>query len=118
MLIFSLQQVKGQTPKDVKTALASGNAMQLSKYFCKNIELVIFDNENVYSKTQAEQIIMDFFRKNSPADFLIISEGNIDGFKYTIGNLITSRGRFKIYLVYMPDSGQQSINTLNISDYQ
>ena len=48
-------------PTEVSTALKSGNSKELAKYFNTNIELAILEKEDVYSKTQAELIVNDFF---------------------------------------------------------
>jgi hypothetical protein len=121
IIIISLLQFEmafGQVPIGVKDALNSGNSQQLSKFFNKNIDLLIDEKEDVYSKAQAELILKDFFTKHHPDTFKVENEGFSEGMNYTIGKLITSNGKFRIYLTYYIKSGKQCINRINISGFK
>jgi hypothetical protein len=107
-----------QIPVEVKTAFIKGNSQQLANFFNKSIELFINQKEEVYSKAQAELIIKDFFLKHEPDTFKIENEGYGDGMNYTIGILITSNGKFRVYITFRKYSGQYSINRINISEYR
>ncbi len=113
---ISMAKAQAEIPIDIKNALISGNSQQLAKFFSKNVELFINQKEDVYSKAQAELILKDFFSKHSPNDFLIEFDGTTDGTKYTIGNLITSNGKFRIYISYRNNPGRQYINRMNITE--
>jgi hypothetical protein len=53
----------------------------------------------MYSKTQAEMVVRDFFSKNTPTSFKIIHKGTSNqGSEYAIGTLITSVGSFRTYI--------------------
>jgi len=104
-------------PPDIKKALLSGNSQNLAHYFNQNVELMIKNKEDVYSKAQAEHIIKKFFSKNSPNDFIIESDAQSDGMRFAIGNLITSGGNYRVYLVYQKIKGNSIINRITISDY-
>ncbi len=120
VIVLSLLSNKtlGQIPTEVKTAFIEGNSQQLANFFNKSIELLILQKEDVYSKAQAELIIKDFFYKHEPDTFRVENEGNSDGMSYTIGELITSNGKFRIYLTFRKTSGKYYINRLNISEYR
>src|SRR5438477_121169 len=60
---------------DISGAIRAGNAKQLVAFVGGNIDLTIGSQEAVYSKTQAEQILRDFFGKNSPKSFTILHKG-------------------------------------------
>ena len=78
------------TVEAITSAIKTGNAKELAKIFNANIELVLLDKEDVYSKTQAELILKEFFTKNQPSNFTIVHQGGADdGAKYVIGNLKT-----------------------------
>jgi hypothetical protein len=80
--------------EEVANSIRSGDARQLSSYFSNSIDLTIVDNENVYSKAQAEFILKDFFSKNPPKAFNILHKGSSpEGTQYLIGNLVTSNGK-------------------------
>ena len=86
-------------PEDITKAINTGDYKTLSKYFNTTIELVLPDIDDSYSKAQAEQIIKNFFSKNMPSKFMILHEGGKTGSKFTIGNITTSKGIFRVYIL-------------------
>jgi hypothetical protein len=95
-----------------------GNSKLLAEHFNQSVELLIKNKEDVYSKAQAELILKDFFKKNTPNNFIIEAEGESNGIKYVIGNLKTRSGKFKVYLSYQKNNGHHTINRLNINEYE
>lgn len=87
-------------------SVRNGDARQLSKYFGSNVELTITNQEDVYSKAQAEQIMLNFFSKYPPKSFSIIHQGvSKEGSKYAIGNFVSTQGiSFRTY-IYIKVSG-------------
>ena len=103
-------------PEEIILSLKSGNSKTLAKYFNSNIELQILDDENVYSKSQAELIVGNFFKKNPPTGFNIIHNGGTQDAKYIIGNLITTQGTFRVYFLLKDKSGKPLIHELRIEE--
>jgi len=85
-------------PQAIVDALRTGNTAVLSGYFNTSIELAILDQEDIYSKQQAELIMKDFFAKHVPSSFVILHKGGKEGSQYAIGNLVTSSGKFRVTL--------------------
>ena len=48
----------------ISSAIKSGEASSVSKYFNSTLDLTTPESEGTYSKTQAEMILKDFFTKN------------------------------------------------------
>lgn len=86
-------------PEGIISAIKSGNSSGLAAFFNANVELVILDKEDVYSKVQAEQIVKDFFSKNKPSNFTILHQGGKEGAKYAIGSLVTNTGTYRVYFL-------------------
>jgi hypothetical protein len=103
-------------PSGIFTAFKTGNSKALASYFNSSIELVILDKEDVYSKTQAEQIVKEFFAKHKPLGFTKLHEGGKDGAKYVIGNLKTSNGTYRVYFLLKNRGGKQYIHQLRIEE--
>ncbi len=81
----------------IANAFKNGNAKELSKHFSADVELKIFNKEDVYSKTQAEIIVKDFFTKNQPKNYIEVHTGSSKaGAQYIIGQLTTSTGTFRV----------------------
>ena len=110
-------QEKKMIPPKIKKAIVLGNSKLLAVHFNQSVELLVKNKEDVYSKAQAELILKDFFRKNNPTTFIVEHEGESDGIKFTIGNLKTAGGKFRIYLAYQKIKGKPMINRLSISEY-
>lgn len=98
-LFIAYSTVSAQIPNSeaIAQAFKTGNAKELSKYFSSNVELKVFNKEDVYSKTQAEIIVKDFFTKNQPKNYLEVHNGSSKaGAQYIIGQLTTSTGTFRV----------------------
>jgi hypothetical protein len=101
-------------PEAISAAFKAGNSKELVKHFNSNVELVILENEDVYSKTQAEMILRDFFEKQPPKNFAILHQGGKNGSKYAIGDLTTSKGNFRVYFLLKKREDSYLIHQLRI----
>lgn len=99
--------------EDISNALKSGNAPALAAYFHATIDLTILQKQGTYSKSQAEQVVQNFFASNKPSDFSINHDGTTgEGSKYIIGALTTSTGEYRVYLSFKNLNGAELIQTL------
>ena len=84
----------------ISKALNAGDVENLSKYFADNVEISILDNEQVYTKAKATEVVRSFFNSNKPKTFSQVHQGtsreNSD--QYCIGNLASSTGNYRVYL--------------------
>jgi len=108
--------IQAQIPEEIFQSLKSGNAKKLAGYFNQNIELVVLENDNVYSKAQAQQIVDQFFSANSPEAFNIIHQGGKEGAQYVIGSLVTSKKSYRVYFLLKKSDGKDYIHQLRIED--
>ncbi len=91
--------------EDISLAIRSGNAREVAKYFDTSVEITIHNESKVYSKSQAEMVLKDFFTKNPVSSFNIIHKGTSnEGSQYGIGTLVTGGGSFRTY-VYIKQKG-------------
>ena len=115
LFTVSTNQLKAEVPNEIIESLKTGNSKTLSKYFNQNVELVVFENDNIYSKAQAQQILNKFFSNNLPESFSVIHQGGkVD--KYVIGNLVTNRGNFRVYFLLKKNEGKDYIHQLRIEE--
>jgi len=112
--LFVVNQASGQIPDEIILSLKSGNAKVLSGFFNQNIELVILENDNVYSKAQAEQIVTSFFARYQPERFSVIHQGGKEDAHYVIGTLTTKQGAFRVYFLLKKNTGKDIIHQLRI----
>ena len=101
-IFFAVSLTQAQTSEvssDIISAIKSGNANELSSYLNANVELVIDNKNDVFSKQQATGIIADFFRNKKVSNFQIIHQGNKEAASFAIGTLKTSAGNFRVYVL-------------------
>lgn len=82
-------------------ALKTGDSEEISRHFGSSVDLSIPNNEGVYSKIQAKLILKTFFLKNKPSGFSVVHNGDSkNNSYYSIGNLMTSKGNYRTYILY------------------
>lgn len=93
---------------EVISAIKSGSASQLSKYFDNTIEITLPDKTNAYSKSQGELVLKDFFDNNGVKDFEIVHKGENGGAQFIIGTLDTKNGEYHT-TIYMKQKGDKQL---------
>jgi len=111
---FSENQKVEPVPEEILTGLKTGNAKMLAASFNQNVELVIINDDNVYSKAQAEQIVSGFFSQNQPEKFSILHQVGKEGARYIIGQLFTKQGIFRVGFLLKKFEGKEIIHQLRI----
>jgi hypothetical protein len=96
-----------QVPSSIISALQEGDAGLLSASLNDNVELVIGNQNDVYSKQQASAIIADFFRKYRVNGFDLLHKGNKDAASFGVGTLKTSSGNYRVYFLIRKNEIQQ-----------
>jgi len=118
IIFFSLLVIgfssSAQIPDEIITSLKTGNSTKLADYFNQNVELVVLENESVCSKSQAQQVVNDFFNKYPPRKFTIIHKGGKGDSNYAIGNLETQNGKFRVYFLIKTINQVSFIHQLRI----
>jgi len=100
--------------EEVSNAIKLGNASALAKYFNTSLDLVVPGQEITCSKTQAEQILKDFFQKNPPKSFKINHQGaSKDGSQFSIGTYISTADKsFRTYFLLKKSGANTLIQQL------
>jgi hypothetical protein len=112
---FALTSVSiAQIPDEIILSIQNGNDAALAEFFNENVELVVQTHDDVYSKSQAQQIVAEFFKSNKPKQFSIIHQGGKDSPRYAIGSLITATGTFRVYFLLKNKNNKFYIHQLKI----
>jgi Domain of unknown function (DUF4783) len=101
---------------EVVTALKSGNASQVARYFDNTVDLSLPGKSSSvsYSKSQAELVLKDFFVSNGAKGFDVKHAGGNSGDQYTIGTLVTRNGTFRTTIFMKQRGDVQVLQALNI----
>ena len=103
-------------PADIALSFKAGNAAELAKHFHTNVELIILEEEDVYSRSQAEQIIRKFFSEHKPSAFKVIFEGGKENSRYAIGCMQASEKEYRVYFLMKKQDGSPLIHQLRIEE--
>lgn len=77
----------------------AGNTKEIASHFASSIELILLDEEDVYSKAQTEQILRNFLTKHPPVKSTVVHLVNINpNFRFGILELNTKNGRFRVFI--------------------
>ncbi len=91
----------------IVTKMRSGDAAGIATYFDSNVEMSLL-GDDASSKSAATTKIKSFFGNYSPSGFTIKHEGTApNGSQYVIGNLTTSKGDYRAYIVVNGDKIQE-----------
>ena len=96
-------------------AFRAGNADKVSAYFSDKVDLAIDGKEDLYSKSQAEQILKTFFSEHQPSDFKVIHKGKSGQSEYFIGELIADK-KFRVTINSKSVGGINKITSLTITE--
>jgi len=94
--------------EEVLTALRTGNATELAKYFDNRVDISLPNKSDNFSKNQAAMILKDFFASNGVKNFIVKHKGDNNGSQFCIGLLQTKNGNFRTKL-YMKQKGSQQV---------
>jgi hypothetical protein len=102
-------------PSEIVKSFSKGDSETLSKYFEEKIELSINKKENIYSRTQAKQILANFFKKNQAVLFTKKHIGGKNNSHYVVANLKTKAGVFNVnFLLKKNSKGKLKMQRLRI----
>ncbi len=107
MQIFSANNFS-TVPDNILEAFKTGNSKALSVNLSTNVEMAILDNEGIYSKAQAIQILNNFFQKYPVKEFNFIHKGGKEGSKYAIGEYLSNNQKFRI-TIYLKNIDENPI---------
>ena len=109
-IILMTSTMAGASLSSITKAISNGDAENLGQFFDQSVEIAVLDEEDVYSKAQAIQIVKDFFSQNPPRSFSQVHKGVSAGkdSQYCIGNLVTGSNTYRVY-IYMKTEGSRQI---------
>lgn len=99
---------------DIRSSIEAGNIAGITRYFDRDVSLVLVGSQGNYSRSQAEMVLRDFFSKNAPKSFRLEHNGGNENLKYGIGTLSTSTGNYKAYFSVKLKPGGYVIQEIRI----
>lgn len=101
---------------NVKEAMKTGSSRELSKYFNERVEINLDGENSVYSKTQAEFILKDFFKNYPPSTFQYVHQGASPlGLRYTIGTYTYHNGSFRVVMYIKQENKDYRVDSITLT---
>lgn len=113
---FTLNVTGQDSSEKVRIAMKNGDAKTLAEMFDSQVDLALEDIDDVFSRSQAEQILKKFFERAKPTGFSIVHEGKSrQDIEYKIGELSTKGGgTYRVTINMKTVSGKTYIHQLRI----
>lgn len=117
IILFVKAAIAFDVIDDVAVAFKSGNSKELVKYFSSTVELSILNKEDIYSSTQAELILRDFFQKNQVSETKVIHKvvSNVN-YKFGVVLLSTGKGIYRASYELKNNAGKFLITQIRIEE--
>ncbi|MDP9079083.1 MAG: DUF4783 domain-containing protein [Bacteroidota bacterium] len=98
ILCYWIPVVATADPADkIAELIRQGNIHELSKLFTPTVEITILDDENVYSKDQAEIVLEKFFNQYKPNSVKILHNiASNPVYRFEVIIVTTQKGIFRI----------------------
>lgn len=106
---------QGNIVKNISIALGKGDAEGVANYFPNSVGISVLQKAPVYySKQQGKQVLSDFFKKHPPHRFDKAHAGGKNSAQFTMGDLSTSSGVFRVTFFLKNVGGKPFIQNLII----
>ncbi len=95
--------------------IKKGDIHELAKYFSSTVELNILGEENVCSNTQAEMLLVDFFKQRQPKSIKILHRiSSNTNYRFGVFLLATNNGTYRISIALKNIDNQFVVNDFRI----
>jgi len=119
-LLLSIQCIAASADiyDEIADAIRAGDAHHIAGYFDAKVNLALSNQEDVYSKAQAELLIKDFFSKNPSKSFTLVHKGSSkEGSLFAVGTLTCTNGKsFRVSFVMKSVKGTNTIQELRFEN--
>ncbi len=115
-LMFSAQELTAQNEisSGLITAFKNADANAIAPYLNDNVELIIPQTDNFFTRQHAKSILADFFRKNPVKDFLVVHKGTKENASFLIATYISTTGSYRVSLFARKTDNQLLVYQLRI----
>ena len=110
-----LMQFTGDVPySSVESAFASGDAAKIVNYASDKLYLKVPDKEGVYAKSQATQILKDFFTKKPATSFKFSFKGTTADGANATGSYVSKGETYRVTIKWNKNNSEYEIENISI----
>lgn len=93
VILFAQETVSTQIQKGLKL----NNANLIASFFNTQVEISVLDKEDIFSATQAKNILSNFLSQHKVSSYSLLHSGGKANAKYYIGNIDTATGKYRVF---------------------
>ena len=114
---LSLETIaQSEVINNMRAALKAGSSKELVKGFNTIVELNFEGEKSNYSRSQAELVLKEFFKKYPPTDFQYIHQGaSKQGLTYVIGKYTFENGSFRVWILIKKFQDNYLVDSIDFS---
>ncbi len=94
--------------------LKSGDAATFAQWFAEDMEVDVLGTAGVCSKSQARQLMKNFFSRYTPKSFTILHMSGSVPMLYCIGTLLAGGERFRVILFVKSERDEHTLQQIRI----
>ncbi len=83
--------------QQIQNGLKTNNTTLIASYFNDQVEMSVLDKEDIFSATQAKNILSNFLSQNKVTSFSLLHNGGKETAKYYIGNIETATTKYRVF---------------------
>lgn len=105
-----------RSQSDLTTALGKGDIAVISNHLADKVELAIGDKDDILSKAEAVSRLKEFYGSYQAKGFRAKHAGTSKTHEsnYTIGELMTDKGNFRVYIYFTQEAQKRLVAELRI----
>jgi hypothetical protein len=114
--LFQEAQAQSEILNNLRAALKAGSSKEFVKNFNEMVELNFEGEKSNYSRSQAELVLKEFFKKYPPTDFQYIHKGaSKQGLTYVIGKYTFEDGSFRVWILIKKFGSSYLVDSIDFS---
>lgn len=98
----------------IETAFSSGDAAKIVNYGADKLYLKVPDKEGVYAKSQASQVLKDFFTKKPASSFKFTFKGATADGANAIGTYVSKGETYRVTIKWSKSGSDYQIENISI----
>ncbi|MBS9523527.1 DUF4783 domain-containing protein [Litoribacter ruber] len=104
----------GLAVEEIVTSFKIGSSRDLAKYFENTVELNVNGSQGDFSRSQAELVFRDFFKRYPAEDFQVVHKGeSLQNIKYMIGYYSSQECTFRVLIKAREVNDQMRIYSMD-----
>ncbi len=115
LILFTIVGTAANAQFDgISDAISSQNVTELSNFFGDQVEITTPNQDDVFSKSEATNIMKSFFATYKVTSFTLQHQGSSKGksSEYAIGDMIASGKKFRVFIYVSEKSGKTIIEQI------